>query len=441
MSKTVVSSGLRGFSFMPESKLEVDNLQYVEGEELERTWKSSRRQRLKQREQKIWEEFVKEQDILNNVCKDDPYQFLEQLPESCLKELMEVELEKMRKEVKEATEKIIEDPKQEGDGDVSRQSYPTDELVTVTFCEDVETKDDEHCDMFHIFDDEKDDERGEEQSGAEEEAVNDSSSPSTVREKQSSPEPHSPPPPLPRSPDESDSNKSPENVSDMIESSIYCAKVKDLRPKINDEMLSIIESLEQFNITAIDPEELPKMCRRSTEFCSRFNRIYMYQLHRQIHDIKRNNGVTLPFARHTHFQSQMVRIVSLHQNLLQSLQVVSRSIQQTGCAGASAALLQAVTRATAAATAACRELTAPPALAAARRLYTDDMLETCDKLDQVVSEHAARMSAYVESNNTDSSRSKKSSSTGKKKKAQDNMSKNGSKKSTYNSQYAFILSY
>ncbi|RVE40599.1 hypothetical protein evm_014752 [Chilo suppressalis] len=77
-------------------------------------------------------------------------------------------------------------------------------------------------------------------SGAEEEAVNDSSSPSTVREKQSSPEPNSPPPPLPRSPDERDGNKSPENVSDMIESSIYCAKVKDLRPKINDEMLSIM---------------------------------------------------------------------------------------------------------------------------------------------------------------------------------------------------------
>jgi hypothetical protein len=34
----------------------------------------------------------------SNLLPDDPYQFLEQLPESCLKELMEIELHKMEKE-------------------------------------------------------------------------------------------------------------------------------------------------------------------------------------------------------------------------------------------------------------------------------------------------------------------------------------------------------
>ncbi|CAG9786496.1 unnamed protein product [Diatraea saccharalis] len=264
MSEATVESGLRGFSFMPQNRLEV-KLQYIEDEELERTWKANRRQRLKQQEQKIWEEFVKDQDDLDTLCKDDPYQFLEQLPESCLKELMEAELEKMKKE--KASENLMEDQNQEGNGDVSRQTNSND-LVTVTFSEEVE-KNDERCVMLHIFDDEKDDdEKGEQMdndhSGAEDEALNESSSPCTVRERQSSPSYQSPPQ---RSPVRK-RNKSPENVTNMIESSIYCAKIKDLRPKINNEMLAIINSLEQRDFCGIDPEELAKMCRRSTEFCA-----------------------------------------------------------------------------------------------------------------------------------------------------------------------------
>ncbi|CAH2210508.1 jg9955, partial [Pararge aegeria aegeria] len=58
---------------------------YVASEALERTWKTTRRERLKQQEQRIWEEFVNEQDIVHNICKDDPYQFLNQLPQECIK--------------------------------------------------------------------------------------------------------------------------------------------------------------------------------------------------------------------------------------------------------------------------------------------------------------------------------------------------------------------
>lgn len=45
------------------------NLQFIEGGELERAWRSTRRERMKQREQKIWDDFVKEQDAVKVVCK------------------------------------------------------------------------------------------------------------------------------------------------------------------------------------------------------------------------------------------------------------------------------------------------------------------------------------------------------------------------------------
>ncbi|VVD04795.1 unnamed protein product [Leptidea sinapis] len=99
---------VRGFSYMPE-KLEATNLKYVDNEALEQTWKSSRRERKKQQEQKIWEEFVKEQDIINSVS-DDPYQFINQLSEDKIKELLEAELEAMRMERKANAE--IEELKQ-----------------------------------------------------------------------------------------------------------------------------------------------------------------------------------------------------------------------------------------------------------------------------------------------------------------------------------------
>ncbi|XP_063825908.1 uncharacterized protein LOC135075394 [Ostrinia nubilalis] len=141
---------LRGFSFMPETKVEM-NLQFIEGEELERTWKTTRRQRLKEREQKIWDEFVKEQDVLSNVCKDDPYQFLERLPESCIKELLEIELQKMKKDSEQEVEQ--EQEAQQGGGDSPRRAEPQ---PTVTFA-DADADDD--SDVIHIFDDEKDDDQ------------------------------------------------------------------------------------------------------------------------------------------------------------------------------------------------------------------------------------------------------------------------------------------
>lgn len=45
--------------------------QYVESEALERSWRVARRERLKKQEQKIWEEFVKEQDIVHNISKGE----------------------------------------------------------------------------------------------------------------------------------------------------------------------------------------------------------------------------------------------------------------------------------------------------------------------------------------------------------------------------------
>lgn len=41
--------------------------QYIEGGKLERAWKSTRRERLKQREEKIWDEFVKEKDVVKDA--------------------------------------------------------------------------------------------------------------------------------------------------------------------------------------------------------------------------------------------------------------------------------------------------------------------------------------------------------------------------------------
>lgn len=44
-------------------------LKYVGKEDLEKTWKITRRERLKKQEEKIWEEFIMEQDIVRNVSQ------------------------------------------------------------------------------------------------------------------------------------------------------------------------------------------------------------------------------------------------------------------------------------------------------------------------------------------------------------------------------------
>ncbi|XP_045498073.1 uncharacterized protein LOC123696102 isoform X2 [Colias croceus] len=382
---------IRGFSFMPE-KIETSNLQYVDSEALEHTWKLSRRERAKQQEQKIWEEFVNEQDVVTKICKDDPYQFIDQLSEEKLKELLEIELQKMRIEKEEEVVEVQElvvltEDKQENE--VSDNHH-------VVFVEEKQREDGE---MFRIFDDQKEDDV----SGPEDELLNDSlSPPCTVRERQS---------PVSRqlSPDKLSSSKSSENVTNMIESSIYCAKVRDLRMKIQAELEEIITALEQQDIVNLDPADVPKMMKRSVEFASRFNRIHMYQLHRQIQDIKRVTSQALPFARRTHFQAQMVRAVSLHHNALHSVQVFSKSFPQTRCIRDSGAMLRALTQLLRDACDACRELTVPDGLTAAKGLFYDALPNVCDKLNTVLEEYTTKLSDYLNSTeNTSASCSRRS---------------------------------
>ncbi|XP_030023975.2 uncharacterized protein LOC115442910 isoform X2 [Manduca sexta] len=381
---------VRGFSFMPDTKIGILDLQYIEGGELERTWKSTRRQRLKEQEQKIWDEFIKERDVVHTVFEDDPYQFLEQLPEGCLRELMETELVKMKQEQAE----------EEADIQQTAEAPQHEEHVqhTVTFADEPEKE--EVADMFHIFDSEKDDEI----SGPEEEVLNDSmGSPCTVRENQTG---TSSPVVQKTTIVDKEAKKSSENMANLIESSIYCAKVKDIRMKINEEMMAIMSWLERQDILMVEPEEVAKMMKRSGEFCGRFNRIYMYQLQRQMHDVKRNSNTTLPFAKHTQFQSQMVRIVSLHQNLLQAYQAFHRSVEQTWCLRECDAALHALLRATREVSVVCRAAPTPKDFAAAIDLYNDDALQLCEKLDQVVDDYSSRMADFVKNIESGSSTTK-----------------------------------
>ncbi|CAB3261026.1 unnamed protein product [Arctia plantaginis] len=424
---------VRGFSYMPTNKVELVDMQ----DALERTWRNTRRERLKQREQKIWEEFVKEKDIVNTVCEDDQYQFLDQLPDSCVLQIMETELTKLKQA------KQVDPEPQEQEESVQ------EEQTAVHSLED--EKDD--CDMFHIFDDEKI-----EQSPVEDGVLNVStnSPPVTVRERQPSPGASEE---LTIERPSSGSNtlstgKSSENFTNVIESSIYCAKVKDLRLKITDELLDMVSVLDSRQIFSMEKEDITRMIKRSAEFCSRFNRIYLYQLQRQMQDIKRNNNLTLPFAKHTQFQSLMVRIVSLHQNLLQSFQVFRKSMEQTCCVRESVSALGALLGAARCATDLCaalrhpRDLTAaqqlyddsvsalgallgaarcatdlcaalrhPRDLTAAQQLYDDNLLTSCDKLEQFVNEYAVRCEEFLMGYaNIMSGRSKKSKESKKTKK-------------------------
>ncbi|XP_053609489.1 uncharacterized protein LOC128674698 isoform X2 [Plodia interpunctella] len=366
---------VRGFSFMPQENVSMESLQYIEGEELTRKWRASRRERLKQREQRIWEEFVeKENDVLATLCKDDPYQFLEQLPEECLKEMMAEQLKKMQEEIVEEEVKIVENETGRGD------SAPH----VVTFAEDVEREE-----MFTIFDDKEEDKSAPEDEGT------DSLSPSTVREL--SPDSRA------ISPDKG-SSKSSENVANVIENSIYFAKVKDLKNRMSEELANIVLALERRDVLNIDPADLVKMCRRSTEFCSRFNRVHMYQINRQINDLERNNNVCLPFAKHTQFQAQMVRIASLHQNMLQAFQIFHRSIEQTACVRESIDTLRALVSLCRRGSAASRRH-----LAAAGNLSADKMIPSCDGLVEAINEYAAKLSSYMDSTeNTHTSHSRRS---------------------------------
>ncbi|KAI8436437.1 hypothetical protein MSG28_010020 [Choristoneura fumiferana] len=350
-------------------------LVYIEGGELSRAWKLSRRQRLKELESKIWQEFVKEQDVVSSVCSDDPYQFLEKLPDECLKELMEAELRKMRKEnvKEEPKETVSEHPEQAVEPPEPRET-------TVTFAEESEH---EACEMIHIFDDEKD----ESFSGPEQEATNESTieSPCTVRGRDS---------PDPERPENNIqvTEKSSENVRTMIETSIYSAKVKELQSKVLSELLNIITTLDAQDLNKIEPQDLPKLQRQCSEFCARYTRIYLYQLKRQIHDITRHNNTALPFARHTFLRTQMARAVSLHQNMLQSLQIFHKWFTQKAPLRECVECLKTLTQ-----------------------LVRDsdiELLQTCQNLDTASGEYLQRVINYLNLESTATIRLKKKSSVG-----------------------------
>ncbi|KAJ2948875.1 hypothetical protein O0L34_g5804 [Tuta absoluta] len=382
-SNTVV---LRGFSntFGMDKKLDIVDLQFIEGEELERAWKTARRQRLKQQEEKIWSEFVKEEDVLQSVCKEDPYQFLDQIPQEQVDELVECELSRFKKE--------LEAKNAGAAGDSPRFQKPA--LVTFN---DIESEE-----MFEIYDDNDSEQVAEEN-------LNESlESPCTVRERDdtsgdnterkkdrkqyiarasgASIESST------RGPATKNSN---ENVTTVIENSIYCAKVKDLRNKIVKELQDMINSLENQNVASIDPNLLRKFCKRAAEFSARFQRIHLYQLQRQVNDLKRHNSLSTPYGKHTQFQSQMVRIVALHQNTLQSLQVFHKSFEQTACLRECSAQLRMICSTLRDSTAACLEVRVPNDLSAAQQLYNDNLLSVCDDLENGVTHYIARVDEYV----------------------------------------------
>ncbi|XP_028032736.1 uncharacterized protein LOC114244964 [Bombyx mandarina] len=382
---------VRGFSFMPEDNA-ANELKYIEGEELERTWKSTRRLRVKKREEKIWDEFVKEQDIVHSVCEDDPYQFLEELPEECLKELMKSELQKMKNEqILEELEAFQSDDAQQYmvEDDVHAPQH-VEEVHHISYNEDDEGDDG----VFHIFDSEKDD-----ISGQEDNQIDSTGSPCTVRENKDDAQSSTDSPELRLS---GRKEKPAENVAHVIESSIYCAKVKDLRTKLCEELSSIVTTLENQDLSSIEGNELARMCKRSNEFCIRFNRIHMYQLQRQLQDLKRHTRNALPFAKHTQFQSLMVRVVSLHQNMLQAYQVFNKSIEQTACLRESSTALAALIQATRQASDLCKSAPAPKDFAAITDLYNDELLVSCQELEASMHVYNSKVTEYMQDNDTNS---------------------------------------
>ncbi|XP_026331486.1 uncharacterized protein LOC113238858 [Hyposmocoma kahamanoa] len=115
---------------------------YVESGELSRAWKARRRERTKQQEEKIWDDFFKEKDVVLSVCEDDPYQFLDELPAECLNELMETELPRTKPVQDEAAHQLQPDT----DTNPQLESLPPN--PTFTFAEM-----EQDPDMFHVFDD------------------------------------------------------------------------------------------------------------------------------------------------------------------------------------------------------------------------------------------------------------------------------------------------
>ncbi|XP_014369666.2 uncharacterized protein LOC106719739 [Papilio machaon] len=145
-----METSIRGFSFMPGTEVKIKglDLQYVEDSELERAWRSNRRERIKQQEEKIWNEFIEEQDIVRTVYESDPYQFIEQLSESCLNELLHNHLKKVQEKDKKTEVEI--NCKDEEIASPGEESPVSTESTEHDKCDD--------DNVFHIFHEDKDDE-------------------------------------------------------------------------------------------------------------------------------------------------------------------------------------------------------------------------------------------------------------------------------------------
>ncbi|XP_048478377.1 uncharacterized protein LOC105389374 isoform X2 [Plutella xylostella] len=373
---------VRGFSFMPDSHdATAVDLQYIEGSELERAWKATRRERVKAQEKRIWSDFVNDHDSSTALYNNDPYQFLERLPEGSLRELMDATLAEMRAEAVETTAQS--EPGSDPEEQQKQASDAPHSAHTVTFADsDLAAERDD--DVFHLFHDEDDNDDGQVSVSEENEEEMLGSSDTTMRKQQQEPS-HTA---TVTASSDKQSSKS-ENVCDTVTNSIYCAKVKELRGKICEELLNINLTMENKLYSPLDGEELSKSQKRGAEFCTRFNRIHLYQITRQINDITRNNSSKLPFARHTQFQAQMVRAVSLHQNVLHALHALHKyltanAIAREVCACATdlcAALREGGSVAAA----------VPAPAGCAEELYSDNIDTTSQMLESTVKAYEAKV--------------------------------------------------
>ncbi|XP_041979233.1 uncharacterized protein LOC121733134 [Aricia agestis] len=343
------------------------NLKYVQPDELEVTWKAEKRERMKQREQRIWEQFVQEKDIVNVICKDDPYYFKEDLPESYILDLLEQEFQNMHNEeidIDVQNEDYSEGSEDENDLDAA---YSDVDNTYYMYHEDDESGQDEEC----------------------KESID--SAPCTVREAHKEPD-MMPSLVTPRS-DHENKIKS-QSSENMIESSVYCAKIKELQENINNEAVKMISFLET-TVINIEPEDVAKLTKRSSEFCVRFNRVHVYQLQRQLRDITRHADTARAGggARHTHARALCVRLVSMLQSVLQALQAVSKLLSAGGwcdagggasTGGVASALLSVL-----------RDSAAPHLYVAAGVDVDVNMASICEQLDAAFNAHATRVTEYL----------------------------------------------
>ncbi|GBP33863.1 hypothetical protein EVAR_20974_1 [Eumeta japonica] len=246
---------------------------FVPKEDLERIWKSSRRDRLRVQEDKIWENFCKEQDVVKDICQDNPYEFLENFPETYVKELRETKHLKMKQ-----SQNAIEV------GDINQGAENT---PIIYFTDDL------HASRVCV----------------------------------------------------------PQDLSEGY-------------PLSGDE-----QTVEQ------EP-----VCEEILNASNETN----------LQSIKRNNAVKLPFGKHTQFQAQMVRMESLHHNILQALQVFHKSFEQTHCLGDNIDQLRNLMQLLRDTMTECAAIAWPTGVAAMRDIHSDIILSNCENVNVALLEHAIK---------------------------------------------------